>query len=80
MPDHPLLKEGVFTVTELQEMSPELLGSVSHTTVNAWIRKGVKTAAGVVRLEAVKVGKRWKTSRQAVTRFFEATNREGDGV
>jgi hypothetical protein len=47
--------------------------SVDPSTVFRWLTKGARTAVGqVVKLEAVRVGGRWLTSRGAVTRFVEA--------
>jgi len=47
--------------------------SVDPSTVFRWVTKGTRTAGGrVVKLEAVRVGGRWLTSRGAVTRFVAA--------
>jgi len=49
-------------------------GSVDPSTVFRWIVKGVKSVSGVpVKLEAVRVGGRWLTSRGAIARFVAAT-------
>lgn len=46
---------------------------VDASTVFRWARKGSKAADGrLVHLESVRVGGRWLTSRQAVTRFVAA--------
>ena len=46
---------------------------VHPATIIRWITAGVKTKAGrVVRLEGVRCGSRWLTSRAAVERFMEA--------
>jgi hypothetical protein len=43
------------------------------STVFRWITKGTRAADGrVIKLEAVRVGSRWLTSRGAVARFVEA--------
>lgn len=43
-----------------------------NSTVNRWITVGVESTTGeVVRLEAVRAGKRWLTSVEAITRFCE---------
>jgi hypothetical protein len=48
-------------------------GSIHSSTVFRWVTAGAKTAAGqVVRLEAVRVGRRWLTSRGAISRFVAA--------
>jgi hypothetical protein len=47
--------------------------SVDPSTVFRWVTKGTRTAGGsVVKLEAVRVGGRWLTSRGAVARFVAA--------
>ncbi len=48
-------------------------GTVDPSTVFRWLTKGMRTPAGaVVKLEAVRVGGRWLTSRGAVARFVAA--------
>lgn len=37
-----------------------------------WVRDGVQTPCGKVRLEAIRCGSRWLTSREALQRFAEA--------
>ena len=45
-------------------------GTVDPSTVFRWVTVGGKTPDGaLVKLEAVRVGGRWLTSRQAVARF-----------
>ncbi len=47
--------------------------SVDPSTVFRWVTKGTRTTAGqTVRLEAVRVGGRWLSSRGAVARFVAA--------
>lgn len=47
--------------------------SVDPSTVFRWATKGTRTPGGqVVKLEAVRVGGRWLTSRGAVVRFVAA--------
>lgn len=46
----------------------KLLGKARHT-VERWVRQGVKLHGRTVKLEAVQVGVRWTTSREAVGRF-----------
>jgi hypothetical protein len=47
--------------------------TVDPSTVFRWLTKGAKASDGrVVRLEAVRVGGRWLTSRPAVARFVDA--------
>lgn len=48
-------------------------GSVDPSTVFRWVTRGSKTAEGrLVKLEAVRVGGRWLTSKGALTRFVAA--------
>jgi hypothetical protein len=47
---------------------------VSANTIHSWIRNGVTTATGKVRLKAVRMGRRWLVSREALQRFLAATN------
>jgi len=45
-------------------------GSMNPSTVFRWVVKGQKTGCGaVVKLEAVRVGGRWLTTRSAIARF-----------
>lgn len=47
--------------------------SVDPSTVFRWLTKGTRTPGGpIVKLEAVRVGTRWLTSRGAVARFVAA--------
>lgn len=47
--------------------------SVDPSTVFRWVTKGTRTPGGhIVKLEAVRVGVRWLTSRGAVARFVAA--------
>jgi hypothetical protein len=44
-----------------------------YSTLLSWVQKGVKAPGGKrVRLEALRVGGRWMTSREALQRFAEA--------
>jgi hypothetical protein len=53
--------------------------SVDPSTVFRWVTKGMRTPDGrFVRLEAVRVGARWLTSRPAVTRFVAALTAAAD--
>ncbi|VTS01854.1 : DUF1580 [Gemmata massiliana] len=53
--------------------------AVDPSTVFRWRTKGTRTAAGaVVKLEAVRVGGRWLTSRGAVARFVAALTAAAD--
>ena len=37
-----------------------------------WVLDGMKTPQGVIRLEAIRLGGRWLTSKEALQRFAEA--------
>jgi hypothetical protein len=45
------------------------------STLTRWILRGVRAGNLRVKLEAVRQGVRWMTSRQAVRRFLESTSR-----
>lgn len=48
-------------------------GTVNPSTVFRWVKQGARSAGGqLVRLDAVRVGGRWLTSRGAVARFVRA--------
>jgi len=54
-------------------------GTVDPSTVFRWRQKGAKTTDGrLVKLEAVRVGGRWLTSREAVARFVQALTNAAD--
>jgi hypothetical protein len=54
-------------------------GTVDPSTVFRWVTKGMRTPDGrVMRLEAVRVGGRWLTSRGAVARFVSALTAAAD--
>jgi len=55
----------------------KLLGKARHT-VERWVRQGVKLHGRTVKLEAVQVGVRWTTSREAVARFLAALQPPAD--
>jgi hypothetical protein len=47
----------------------ERYGLTTHTVIN-WIKTGLKANGERVKLDAVRVGGRWKTSEAALSRFF----------
>jgi hypothetical protein len=54
-------------------------GTVDPSTVFRWVTRGTRTANGqAVKLEAVRVGARWLTSRSAVARFVTALTTAAD--
>ena len=57
------------------------LGRPTHpSTVYRWISRGVRGVAGVVKLEGVRLGGSWYTSREALQRFAEALTNGGTQV
>lgn len=53
--------------------------SVDPSTVFRWVTRGTRTTGGaLVKLEAVRVGVRWLTSRGAVARFVTALTAASD--
>jgi hypothetical protein len=78
-----LLSEGLIRLSTVARLLPENRGGRGPhpSTISRWINFGVKTRSGrTVRLEAVKVGQSWQTSRQAVERFLEALSAEPGAV
>ena len=54
-------------------------GSVGPSTVFRWVTRGSKTSDGrLLKLEAVRVGTRWLTSRGAIVRFVAALTAAAD--
>lgn len=48
---------------------------VHRCTVHKWITMGLRQPSGeIIRLEAVRLGGSWFTSRAALSRFIDATN------
>jgi hypothetical protein len=53
--------------------------SVSPATVFRWVKKGTRIPNGrIVRLEAVRIGNRWLTSRNALARFVATLTAASD--
>ena len=66
-----VLSEDVLTLSEARAEIARVTGRrcrPDKATVFRWIKRGI----GGVRLEAVRVGVQWLTSRQAITRFAVA--------
>jgi predicted site-specific integrase-resolvase len=59
------------TVITLRQAATVL--TVDAQTAGRYVRAGRAIGGRTVRLEAVRVGGRWRTSREAVARFLEAT-------
>ena len=71
--------EQLLTLPQAARVRPHgRLGRPTHpSTVYRWISRGVRGAAGVVRLEGVRIGGSWYTSREALQRFAEALTNGG---
>ncbi len=68
----PLLDEPLLSLNEARRLVPGR-GSSHPTarTVRAWIRSGIHTRLGRIRLEGQAVGGVWRTSAAALARFAE---------
>ena len=66
--------EQLLTLPQAARVRPHgRLGRPTHpSTVYRWISRGVRGVAGVVKLEGVRIGGSWYTSREALQRFAEA--------
>ena len=66
--------EQLLTLPQAARVRPHgRLGRPTHpSTVYRWISRGVRGVAGVVKLEGVRLGGSWYTSREALQRFAEA--------
>ena len=69
-----LLTEDVISLAAAGKLFPGSRGAdrVNPSTVYRWTIQGVRTPAGVVRLESLRGGSRVFTTRQAVVRFVTA--------
>ena len=71
---HALRDEKLISLAAAAKLVPghRANANVNASTVWRWICKGAKTTAGaVVKLEAVRIGQRWLTSREALDRFIQ---------
>ena len=69
-----LLAETTIRLHEVPALLPRgRNGARAHlSTILRWIQKGAKSPTGeVVRLEAVRLGSKWITSREALARFTQ---------
>jgi hypothetical protein len=68
-----LTQETPLTLASATRLIPPGRGERTHlSTLLRWILSGVRDPAGnVVRLEALRIGGRWVTSREALQRFAE---------
>jgi hypothetical protein len=69
-----LRNETLLTLNQVARLLPPGRNGrpVHLSCVFRWIRDGVKTPHGKVRLEGIRVGHRWLSSAEAVQRFAEA--------
>jgi hypothetical protein len=69
-----ILRETKLAPRELAKLVKEFRPGKETTvqTIMRWIKSGVLSANGIVRLEAVKIGGRWITSLEALERFAAA--------
>jgi hypothetical protein len=71
---HPILAETRLTLAEAAARLPPVGGKPrSVASLRAWV-SGVKVGERTVRLDAVKVGRQWWTSAEAVGRFLAASS------
>ena len=73
-----LLAEGLIPVGELPAELPRVRSGrpLARAAVWRWVVKGLPGPDGTrCRLEAVRLGRRWMTSRQALARFMARTTR-----
>jgi hypothetical protein len=78
-----ILQENVLSLTEAAKIPPPARGGKKcHiSTLLRWILKGAKSPTGErVRLEGVRLGERWVTSREALQRFVERLTPQLDEV
>lgn len=58
----------VLTIAQAAKFYPR---KTHTTTIIRHVTRGIKTPAGVVKLEATRLGGRWVTTREAIDRFCE---------
>jgi hypothetical protein len=71
---HPLMAETLISVSEAARSIPAHRGTgrCNPATVWRWITEGVRSTSGErVRLESVRIGGRFVTSREALDRFIQ---------
>ena len=73
--------EKTITLAEVAKMLPPARNGrpVSVSCVVRWITRGTKANGGMVRLEAIRLGSRWLSNKEAVQRFAEAQTPRFDG-
>ncbi|MEM9366388.1 MAG: DUF1580 domain-containing protein [Planctomycetota bacterium] len=72
-----ILAEDVVSFSEAQsEIAAATRRRPDKSTMHRWRQRGV----GGVKLEAIRLGSQWFTSRQAITRFIDARTAQSLGV
>ena len=68
-----VLHETTLPLTEVPNHVPPMQGGkrISQSAVSRWVTHGIRTPAGVIRLEARRLGRRWVTSHEALGRFLQ---------
>jgi hypothetical protein len=77
-----ILSESVLSLVEAARVTPPARGGkrCHVSTILRWVLTGARGPAGeLVRLEAVRLGSRWLTSREALQRFSERLTPVLDG-
>src|SRR5947209_2713591 len=79
-PLHPLTGEALLSFARAARELPSRTGGHAHSaTLWRWATTGARTpASGRVRLERVRIGSTWYTSREALARFLAALSAEPD--
>jgi hypothetical protein len=78
-PLHPLAGETLLSFAQAAKQLPSRSGGRAHaTTLWRWSTIGARTPNGRVKLERVRVGSVWFTSREALSRFFAALAEPAD--
>jgi hypothetical protein len=65
-----IIDEGTLSMAEASALLP---GRPAPHTLARWIQQGLLVAGRRVKLEGVRIGRRWFTSHEAIARFIEAT-------
>ncbi|QDV64617.1 DUF1580 domain-containing protein [Crateriforma conspicua] len=71
-----ILSEDILTIAEARAEIARVTGRrcrPDKATMTRWIQRGVGDTK--VKLEAIRLGRQWFTSRQSITRFIEARSR-----
>ncbi|WP_413430908.1 DUF1580 domain-containing protein [Crateriforma spongiae] len=73
-----VLSEDILTIAEARAEIARVTGRrcrPDKATMTRWIQRGVGEGDAKVKLEAIRLGRQWFTSRQAITRFIEARSK-----